>query len=250
MYGINQCADTRPHLSGGWAEQVYLQPGSTVVKLPDGVHPNDVIALGCAGPTAIHALQFIGAPQPDEVVVVQGSGPVGLALAMLIKLAGDPTVVIVGGPESRLEVARDLGIRDVHINIFDTHESDRLDTVLALTGSGRGADIVLEATGVPSAVSEGIAMARRGGTYIVVGQYTDHGATPINPHFITRKQLRVNGSWAFSPKDHVKYVGMVPQLSRRFHLSRLVKHYPLQSANEALSDMQSGRVIKPVLVTN
>lgn len=249
VYGINQSSDAWPHLSGGWAEQIYLQPDSTVVKLPDGTDPDDVIALGCAGPTAIHALQMIDKPQPGDVAVVQGSGPVGLALAMLIKLAGASTVIVVGGPDSRLEVARDLGIGDVHVNIFDSDESARLETVLPLTSSGRGADIVLEATGVPKAVSEGIAMVRRGGTYVVVGQYTDHGETPINPHYITKKQLRVQGSWASSPRDLVEYVGMVPQLARRFHLSKLVEHYPLERANEALADMQSGRTIKPVLVS-
>ena len=72
---------------------------------------------------------------------------------------------------------------------------------LAETEGGRGVDFVIEATGVPSAVAEGIDFARRGATYLVVGQYTDHGPTMINPHHITKKQLRVLGSWAFSAAD-------------------------------------------------
>ena len=73
--------------------------------------------------------------------------------------------------------------------------------LLAETEGGRGVDFVIEATGVPSAVAEGIDFARRGATYLVVGQYTDHGPTMINPHHITKKQLRVLGSWAFSAAD-------------------------------------------------
>ena len=64
--------------------------------------------------------------------------------------------------------------------------------------AGRGADVVLECTGVPSAVAEGFELARRNGKYLVLGQYTDRGPTPINPHVITRKQLKVYGSWAFA----------------------------------------------------
>ena len=52
VYGINQRFDQGPRLSGGWAEFIYLQPGSAVFKLPAGISAEQAIALGCAGPTA------------------------------------------------------------------------------------------------------------------------------------------------------------------------------------------------------
>src|SRR5919106_485915 len=48
VYGINQRFDREPRLSGGWAEFIYLQPGSAVFKLPAGISPVQAIALGCA----------------------------------------------------------------------------------------------------------------------------------------------------------------------------------------------------------
>lgn len=248
VYGINQSSGVWPHLSGAWSERMYLQPGSTLVKLPAGAGPEDVIALGCAGPTATHALRGTATPRPGDVVVVQGSGPVGLATAMLATLAGAGKVVLVGGPTSRLETARRLGIGDVHVDVFATSPQERLERVLAETDGGRGADLVVEATGVPSAVAEGIDFARRAGTYLVVGQYTDQGATMINPHHITRKQLRVLGSWAFSAADHLEYVASVPALAERFDLSSLVTSYSLADADRALADMRSGETLKPVLL--
>ena len=247
VYGINQSTSDWPHLSGGWSEQIYLQPGSTVIKLPSGASPEDVIALGCAGPTATHALR-IATPQPGDVVVVQGSGPVGLALAMLAKLSGAAKVILIGGPAERLDTARNIGVGDVHIDIFDTSASDRLELVRRESTGQRGADMVIEATGVPAAVAEGIDMTRRGGTYLVVGQYTDHGPTSINPHFFTQKQLRVFGSWAFSPSDHVEYVKSVPDLVKQFDLSAIIGIYPLSAANTALEDMRTGKTMKAVLV--
>lgn len=214
VYGINQSSADWPHLSGGWSEQIYLQPGSTIIRIPSSVTPQQVIALGCAGPTAVHAVNDIAKPQTGDVVVVQGSGPVGLACAMYATLAGAAKVIIVGGPANRLEVAQAAGIGDIHIDIFtETDQEARLERILAHTPDGRGADVVIEATGVPTAVAEGIDLARRGGKYLVVGQYTDHGTTPINPHYITKKQLQVLGSWAFSPQNHLEYVESLPRLT-------------------------------------
>ena len=44
-----------------------------------------------------------------------------------------------------------------------------------------GADLVIECAGVPDAVAQGLTLARRGGSYLVIGQYTDAGDTWLNP---------------------------------------------------------------------
>lgn len=248
VYGINQRFDTWPRLSGGWADYVYLQPGSAVFRLPDGVTPEQVIALGCAGPTAVHGVLEITGVHPGETVVVQGSGPVGIAAAMYAHLAGAGKVIIVGGPASRLELARDLGVGDVHLDIFTvTDAAERIRRVLAETPAGHGADAVLECTGVPEAVPEGFEYARRNARYLVLGQYTDRGTTPVNPHVITRKQLKVYGSWAFAEAHYYRYLQSLPQLAARFDLTRLITPYPLPDANQALADVAAGRVMKAVL---
>jgi threonine dehydrogenase-like Zn-dependent dehydrogenase len=90
-------------------------------------------------------------------------------------------------------------------------------------------------------------MARRNGRYLVLGQYTDRGAVPINPHVITRKQLKVYGSWAFAEAHYLHYVESVPRLAARFDLARLLTVYPLADANRALADVAAGAVMKAVL---
>jgi threonine dehydrogenase-like Zn-dependent dehydrogenase len=248
IYGINQRFDEGPRLSGGWAEYIYLQPGSAVFKLPDGITSEQAIALGCAGPTAVHGVLEIVGIGVGETVVVQGSGPVGLAAAMYAQLAGAARTIIVGGPASRLELAREIGVGDVHIDIFATPDpEERKRQVLAETRGGRGADVVLECAGVPSAVPEGFEFVRRNGRYLVLGQYTDRGETSFNPHVITRKQLKIYGSWAFAEPQYARYVDTLPQLASRFDLQRLVTRYPLDDANQALADMATGEVMKAVL---
>jgi threonine dehydrogenase-like Zn-dependent dehydrogenase len=248
VYGINQRFDQGPRLSGGWAELIYLQPGSAVFKLPVGISPEQAIALGCAGPTTVHGVLEVVGIGVGETVVVQGSGPVGMAAAMYAQLAGAARTILVGGPASRLELARQIGVGDVRIDIFANADPiERQRQVLAETPGGRGADVVLECAGVPSAVPEGFELVRRNGRYLVLGQYTDQGAVPINPHVITRKQLKVYGSWAFAEAHYARYVDSLPQLAARFNLGRLVTRYPLGEANRALADMASGSVMKAVL---
>ena len=248
VYGINQRFDEFPRLSGGWAEAIYLQPCSAIFKLPVGVTPEMVVALGCAGPTAYHGVVDVTGIKTGETVVVQGSGPVGLAAAIYAHLAGATRVIVVGGPASRLELARDLGIGDVHLDIFTTSDPDeRLRTVLGETPGERGADVVLECAGVPEAVAEGIGFARRNGRMLVLGQYTDRGPTPINPHLITKKQLTLLGSWAFAERHYLGHLRNLPAIGDRFDLTRLVTYYPLDAVNEAMAEMAAGRTMKPVL---
>jgi threonine dehydrogenase-like Zn-dependent dehydrogenase len=248
VYGVNQRFDEAPRLSGSWAEAIYLQPGSAIFRLPDGVTAEQVIALGCAGPTAVHGVIDVAGINAGDTVVVQGSGPVGIASAMYAHLAGASRVIIVGGPAGRLDLARELGVGDVHIDIFAfTDPVERIRLVLDATPGRRGADVVLECAGVPEAVSEGWEMARRGGTFLALGQYTDRGATPLNPHVITRKQLRIVGSWGFAEKHYLGHVQALPRLVERFDLPRLITRYPLADANRALVDMAAGVVMKPVL---
>ncbi len=250
VYGISRRSDEWPHLLGSWGDLQYLEAGSTVVRLPGEVSSEAAIALGCAGPTVVHGLLGIAKPRVGDTVVVQGCGPVGLAAAMFARLSGSGLIVMVGGPPGRLKLARELGVADAYVDIFDvTDPGDRVAAVANRTPGARGADVVVEATGVPSAVAEGLGICRPNGTYLVLGQYTDHGPTPINPHLITRKQLRVLGSWALSGADVVDFVVSLPQLTERFDLARLVSAYSLDEVNQALQAVQEGCVTKAVLAT-
>jgi threonine dehydrogenase-like Zn-dependent dehydrogenase len=248
-YGVNRPTTSAPALSGSWADYIHLHPGTTVVKLPEGTEPRAAMSLACAGPTMVRAFGERRPVRLGEVVVVQGSGPVGLAAAALAHLSGAAKVILVGGPAGRLDLAAEVGIGDHHVNVVESGDpAAALARVLELTG-GRGADLVVECTGVPAAVGQGLRLARRGGSYLVVGQYTDGGDTDINPHQIVYRRLDVIGSWAFSGAHLVTYVRLLPSLLERFDLGRLVTTYPLADHATALADVAAGRVMKAVLVS-
>lgn len=247
--GVNRPLSEEPALSGSWAEYIYLRAGSTVVKLAGGVDPLAAMAFACAGPTVLHALLERRPVQAGETIIVQGSGPVGLAAAAVAQLSGAASVTLVGGPVKRLELGRACGIGDAHVDVV-THGGDRqeiLAAVVAGTPGGRGADMVIECAGAPEAVAEGVRMVRRGGTYLVIGQYTDGGDVLFNPHQIVHRQLDVLGSWAFTGAHLIRYVRLLPMLCARFDLARLVTVYPLERAQHAMDLVARGEVMKAVL---
>ena len=227
--------------NGAFADWL-LVPARNVRPLPDGV---DFLGGALTEPLAcvVHGALELPKVTAGDLAIVSGPGAIGLLTTQVVKAAG-AVVVLLGTDRDagRLDLGRDLGAD----HVLNVDQDDPQTFVDELTG-GTGADVVLECAGVPAAVPEGFEMARRNGRYLVLGQYTDRGAVPINPHVITRKQLKVFGSWAFAEAHYLRYVQSVPQLAARFDLARLLTIYPLADANRALADVAAGAVMKAVL---
>lgn len=247
VYGITYGA--AEGLLGGWSELVYLKPGVKIMRLPEGLTPELAIAGGCALPTAFHAVER-GQVSLGQQVVVQGSGPVGLMACALSRLSGAQQVIVIGAPQLRLEVARQLGADHV-ISIEDTTEAERLQQVRELTG-GRGADITIEASGNPRAVPEGMRLTRDAGVYVVVGQYTDGGPVEFNPHHdLNRKHLEVRATWGIDFSHMYKALHAMARFRDMVPWKSVISgYYGLNEANEALAAVEAGRVAKAVLCPN
>lgn len=246
-YGISYNADEPPHLRGGYAEKILLRAGTSLFRIPDSVPTEAVVGAGCALTTAIHGSER--APvQWGDIVVVQGSGPVGLAALVTAKIAGASRTVVIGGPAHRLEVAKQFGA-DIVIDIAAVPDlAERRRQVLEETG-GYGADVVIECVGHPEAVNEGLDYCRDGGKYVVLGQYGNAGNISFNPHTITRKQLQVIGSWGFEPRHVHRALQVLESREWKDLFARQVTHrFPLQQANEALQTTRSWTSGKTVIV--
>jgi L-iditol 2-dehydrogenase len=244
VYGITYSAMEGP--LGGWAERIWLKPGVHVVPLAGGVTPERWMGAGCGLPTALHAVDRAGIRLGDRVAI-QGSGPVGLSAAILARLSGAESVVVLGDPAARLEAARGFGA-DATIAVADTTPEERIERVRELTG-GRGADVTIEATGVPSAVREGMRMTRDGGRLVVVGQYTDAGDATYNPHAdINRRHLEVRGTWGFDYAHVHRAMAIVARHGGEVRWERAITHaYGLEEMDRALDDVEAGRVVKAVV---
>ena len=244
VYGITYSAAEGP--LGGWAERIWLKPGVHVVPLAEGVTPGRWMGAGCGLPTALHAVDRAGIRLGDRVAV-QGSGPVGLSAAILARLSGAVSVIVRGDPAARLEAALAFGA-DATIAVGETTADERIESVRELTG-GRGADVTIEATGVPGAVREGMRMTRDGGRLVIVGQYTDAGDATYNPHAdINRRHLEVRGTWGFDYAHVHRAMEIVARHGDEVRWERAItRAYGLDEMDRALDDVEAGRVVKAVV---
>lgn len=232
---------------GGWAEQIDLRPGVRILPLPEGVDPLAFMGGGCGLATGFHAVERAQVALGDTVVV-QGSGPVGLNAAVFAALAGALRVFVVGAPAARLAVARELGADEVLDLGQVPLPAGRVAWVRDRT-QGRGADVVIEATGRPEAVPEGLEMLRDAGRYVMVGQYTDAGDVAINPHrHVNRRHATLLGCWGYEFTHLYRAMALMARHDARVRWRRLVtREYPLEQAGEALAAMGRLEVVKAVV---
>jgi threonine dehydrogenase-like Zn-dependent dehydrogenase len=244
VYGITYGAAEGP--LGGWAERIYLKPGVRVVKLREPLSAEDVIGGGCGLFTGFGAVER-SALLMGDTVVVQGSGPVGLSAAAFATLKGAGRVIVIGAPAARLELALAMGADEV-LSVETTSPEHRTEAVRERTG-GRGADVVIEASGNPQAVPEGLALVRDGGTYVIAGHYTDVGPVAINPHTdINRAHVDIRGQWGTDFAHVVRGLTMLAKYRERFQFARIIGgRYGLERAGQALADVEALKVTKAII---
>ena len=240
VYGITYGLDDG--LCGGWATHLYIKPGTRCIRLD--AEPETFMAGGCALPTSLHAVER-GDIKIGDTVLVLGSGPVGINAVVLALMRGAFRVLCIGAPQPRLDAALAAGAVAT-LNIETHDEAQRLTWVREQT-TGRGADVTIEATGAPEAVVQAMRFTRDAGTVVVVGQYTDHGMTAFNPHLdLNKKHLDVRGCWGSEFSHFYRAAQLVAQRPHVWSTMRL-NAYKLTEANEALTDVSEGHVLKALI---
>ena len=144
---------------------------TSVYKVPEGLSDEQVLFLADILPTAYEVGVLNGKVDAGDTVVIVGAGPIGLATIMTAKLYTPARIVAIDLADSRLEKARVFGA-DVTIN---NGREDAVAMIQELT-HGLGADVVVEAVGVPETFELCTAIVRPGGHVANVGVH-GHSAT-------------------------------------------------------------------------
>jgi len=135
------------HLVDGTQAEYVRTPfaDTSLYKVPEGLSDEQVLFLADILPTGFEIGVLNGGVKPGDTVVVVGAGPVGLAAIITAKLYGPGRIVAVDLDNSRLERAREFGA-DVTINNSSENVVERVQEMT----DGLGADVVMEAVGVPA----------------------------------------------------------------------------------------------------
>jgi alcohol dehydrogenase len=131
---------------------------------PAGVSDEELLMLADILPTGYEVGVLNGQVRPGDVVAVVGAGPIGLSAIMGAKLFSPSHVVAIDKADTRLQAAKSFGA-DVVVN---NGREDALAAVQALTG-GLGADVAIEAVGVPATFELAATLIRPGGRVANIG---------------------------------------------------------------------------------
>ena len=152
-------------IDGTQAEYVRVPFADTsTYPVPDGVADEDILMLADILPTGYEVGVLNGQVQPGDVVAVVGAGPIGLSAIMGSRLYSPAHVVAIDLADSRLDAAKQFGA-DIVVN---NSREDPLAIVRELTG-GLGADVAIEAVGVPDTFELATQLARPGGHIANIG---------------------------------------------------------------------------------
>lgn len=214
-------------------------------RLPKGI-PGDVAVLfGCAVPTGAGiALNEIN-PQAGASAVVFGMGGIGLTALMALRAAGCAPVIAVDVVREKLDVALECGATIA----IDASAQDPVAAIRDLT-AGNGADYAIEAAGRARTIEQAFDSVRKFGGLCVFASHPPAGELiKLDPHdLISGKVIR--GSWggASDPeRDIPRFAEMY--LAGKLPLERLLRdRFPLEEVNSALSALEHGKSLRPLLV--
>jgi alcohol dehydrogenase len=147
--------------------------------LPDSVTDEDALMLADILPTGYEVGVLNGRIGPGDVVVVIGSGPVGLSAIMGAQLFSPSHIVAIDLADRRLEAAKQFGA-DVTVN---NAREDPVSIIQGLT-DGLGADVTIEAVGVPDTFELAVRLVRPGGRVANVGVHGRPAALHLEDQWI------------------------------------------------------------------
>jgi threonine dehydrogenase-like Zn-dependent dehydrogenase len=253
-YGNSLTCSKPPHLFGGWAELMYLLPGTRLFRVPDALdsalaamtellsvtHGLD-IARGLAGSSGRGF-------RTGDTVLVLGAGPLGMVHMLKADLLGAGRLIAVDVLAARLGLAQACGA-DVIVDAGVLGPHERLAAVHEAT-AGLGADVVVDCAGRHDTFGEALALARPGGTVIEAGAFVDTGHAEIDPNRdVCIKDVTILGVGGDELMQYSASLRLLTRHGDRF-APLLTYRVGLDEVEDALGFAQTGTAMKVLVAPN
>lgn len=230
--------------NGTFAE--YLKIPSAIVQqnllqIPNEL-PYELAAMTEPLACVLHGVARSNIKAGDRVVVL-GDGAIGLMF--VAKLAHDQAVEVLlfGGNEQRLKIGEQLGATST----FNYHQLPDIPTVVKELTQGWGADVVIEATGVPSVWEMAIACARPGGTVNLFGGCPRDTTITVNTEQLHYSELTLKGVFHNTPEYVRQALSLIASRKIPFELV-ISDQRPLRDLEQAFCDMRDRKVVKVAMI--
>jgi L-iditol 2-dehydrogenase len=177
-----------------------------------------------------------------DVVVILGAGPIGCLHVRLARARGAKTVVLIDVNQGRL----DLAARAEPDAAIDSTKDDPIDAVRKLT-EGRGADVVITATGVGQAQEQALEMtASRGRISLFGGLPKDNSTIRFDSNLVHYGEISVFGAYGSAPRHNREALSLIAD--GKVRVDDLITHrMPLADVHRAIETVISGDGLKVVI---
>lgn len=214
---------------GGYAE--YLKTSArSCVKIDDSLEPSDVAALADAGLTAYHAAAKAAARlRAGDRCVIIGAGGLGhIGIQVMHAISAAELIVVDRNPEA-VKLALTIGADHAV-----TADGTQLQQVLELT-HGTGAEVVIDFVGEGGSTTQGLAMTRQGGDYLIVGYGENINIPTID---LISNEINIIGNLVGSYNDLVELMALTAQGKVSLHTTK----YTLNNFQTAINDLTNGHI--------
>ena len=238
-------SEESPHFTGGYAKFIKIVSGSSVFKIPNDLSDEEAVPLMCAGATITSGLGAVNFTECD-FVVIQGCGALGLYACAFSKEMGAKNVIAIDIDQDRLDLSKEFGADF----ILNSNLDKDITTEIKRITEERGADYVIEVTGTPKVISDGIKFLRIGGTYILLGAiYPDSNLTIDSSDIIT-KCLNISGMHNYDPVYLQKAIELVQKSKHKYPFRKIVDpvfDFTKQGLEDAFNSLNSKKSLRPAI---
>jgi len=233
-------------LNGAYAEYILVPERIVRMNLYHLKPGSSFLAAALTEPLAcaLHGVNACEITQGDTVVII-GSGPLGLLLTSIAKLKGAHTI-ITGRNTNRLALSSRFGA-DVAIDISQYSLEEQQEVVLDKTEARRGADIVIEAVGIPETWELAASLVRPGGLVNFFGGCPSGSRVSFETRPIHYSELTFKGVFHHTPAYFEQALELIQ--SRRIDVEELITaRLPLTSTVDALELLVKKQGVKYALI--
>ena len=189
-------------IDGTQAEYVRVPfADASTYPVPEGATDEEILMLADILPTGYEVGVLNGGVRPGDVVAIVGSGPIGLSAIVGARLFSPSHIVAIDLADARLDAAKGFGA-DISVN---NAGQDPLDVIQLLT-DGLGADVAIEAVGVPATFELAAKLVRPGGRIANIGVHGEPATLHLEELWIKNVTITTGLVDAYSTRTLLKLV--------------------------------------------
>ena len=231
----NLCTDL-----AGWAgfthhggfEEFLAVPVDRLLRVPEGLTPEQASTATCASGTAYRAVVTRGRVQAGETVVVLGSGGVGLQAIQFAQLSG-AHVLAVDIDQRKLDVVQQFGVAGTALG------NEESEAWVKEWTQGVGADLIINTVGHPAMFDQSAKLIRRGGRIVGVG-YSFGKQASFEMASMVLNEIEILGTRYALRYEMERILSLYAQGKAKGVVDEVL---PLDGVNEAFDRLENGTVV-------